>query len=283
MRSLLLGCPVAHSTSPYVCEEIARQLNITYIHEKYEVKKVEELDMYIDKLRTSEICGINITMPYKKVVTSKVDLLDISAVNSGAVNTLVRRNDKIIGYNTDGMAAIMAMKRAGFSLSNKTNVLIIGSGGVAVALIAVLKDIVKKITVFCRNEEERKYIFDHFGIDVSVIFKSSYQDYINFVGCNDLVINATPVGMYPDSKSSIIPEKIFIDASVRGKQFFDVILNPYKTLFLSLAEKYGGKICSGMDMMIYQMLLAFHLWTGLNVDNIDAIRISQKLKALEVE
>lgn len=102
------------------------------------------------------------------------------------------------------------------------------------------------------------------------IYELSKENYIEQINKADIIINATPVGMFPNIDDNLIDESIMknID-NMSNKKFFDVIFNPYKTKFLINAEKYGAKVCSGLYMMIYQILLAFELWTNIKTDDID--------------
>ena len=102
------------------------------------------------------------------------------------------------------------------------------------------------------------------------IYDLTERNYIKQINNANLIINATPVGMHPNVDERLFKEQIFKEIKdMKNKYFFDVIFNPYKTNFLVDAEKYGAKVCSGLYMMIYQILLAFKIWTSIDTDSID--------------
>ena len=110
------------------------------------------------------------------------------------------------------------------------------------------------------------------------IYELSRDNYIEQINKADIIINATPVGMHPKIDEELFEDDVFKSIkNVSSKCFFDVIFNPYKTKFLINAEKYGAKTCSGLYMMIYQILLAFEIWTNIKTDDIDVEDASKEI------
>ena len=195
--------------------------------------------------------------------------IDDSAKVIESVNTIKFTQNGLIGYNTDGIAAIKSIENKLCKINENTKILIIGAGGAARPICYEAYKRTKNITIMNRYKEEAESMIECISKDIP-IYELSRYNYIEQINKADIIINATPVGMHPKIDEELIEEDIFKNIkSISSKYFFDVIFNPYKTKFLINAEKYGAKTCSGLYMMIYQILLAFEIWTDIKTDDID--------------
>ena len=195
--------------------------------------------------------------------------IDDSAKSIESVNTIKFNQNGFIGYNTDGIAAIKSIENKLCKINENTKILIIGAGGAARPICYEAYKRTKNITVMNRYKEEAESMIACISKNIP-IYELSRYNYIEQINKADIIINATPVGMHPKIDEELIEEDIFKNIkSISSKYFFDVIFNPYKTKFLINAEKYGAKTCSGLYMMIYQILLAFEIWTDIKTDDID--------------
>ncbi len=271
----LIGDPVEHSVSPHLFGYFAQQCGLNeYAHVKFRVdsKKHENIRKAIEAIRTLNIAGCNVTLPYKLDVIPLIDVLDETAQAMGAVNTIVNRNSKLEGYNTDGIGAIRTIEKKLARIDKEDSILVLGAGGAARAILYEVLKRTGNVTVLNRsNDRLRRLHSDFQKLDLN--FKTGVFSPDNLIkGMADakFVINATSVGMSPGDQYSPIPEKVFEtvnkDSQIKNKLFFDAIFNPYETRFLELPKtKYGAKVCSGLYMMIYQGVKAFQLWTGKEV------------------
>ncbi len=246
----LIGNPVEHSWSHIIHNAGFDKLNINAVYLKFRVDKLKEFIDYFKKLNNT--LGFSVTIPHKIEVMRYLDEIDEKAKSIGAVNTIIIKDKKLIGYNTDCDGAIIALKEK-IDLKDK-NVVLLGAGGSTRALVYGLKEEkVDNITILNRTIEKAKSIADDFNCDYSSLNDLKDTDY-------DILINTTSVGMYPGVNSSIAPSNLIRRNSV----VFDIVFNPYKTKLLKDAEKENCTIISGFEMLIYGAMLQFKLWTGRN-------------------
>jgi shikimate dehydrogenase len=269
----LIGDPVEHSVSDRMFGYFASIAKIEkYHHLKLRVpkKNYQNLSITIRALSIFDIAGTNVTLPYKETVTKYLHKIDKTAKRIGAVNTIANKNSKLVGYNTDGLGAVKAIERQLRPIERSDYFLIFGVGGAARAVIGSLPP-VSGIMVLYRKSDlaaatRLKKDFKKIGIKINVI---SNKNIVDGIARANFIVNATPVGMYPKNRYSLINEKNIQSADllspVKNKLFFDVVFNPFKTSFLEIAEKNGAKICPGIYMTIYQGIEAFRIWTGKKI------------------
>ena len=230
MKSGLLGRKLGHSYSPQI-----HALMGSYSYALFE-KEPEEV---ADFVRNGDFTGINVTIPYKKDVIPCMDELSPMAKRMGAVNTIVRRADgTLFGHNTDYFGFSSMVHRSGLSVAGK-KVLVLGSGGASNTAVKVLEDMQAHVVIISRSGENN-YQNLHRHADASVI------------------VNTTPVGMYPNTGVSPVDLKNF--PKLEG--VLDMIYNPARTQFLLDAEAQGCKILNGLGMSLYQGCAQIELWTG---------------------
>ncbi|MDP6648100.1 MAG: shikimate dehydrogenase, partial [Candidatus Woesearchaeota archaeon] len=177
--------------------------------------------------------------------------IDETAQKIGATNTIVNKNDKLMGYNTDYYGAIEALKEK-TPLNNK-KALVLGAGGAARAVIYGLKKEGAGITIVNRTKEKAEKLASDFDVKFSEI-----NNMKKLVIDNDIIVNTTSVGMVPNINESIIKE----DEFVSGKIVMDIVPIPPNTKLLKIAKSAGCQVISGNRMLLHQAIKQFRLWTG---------------------
>jgi len=275
----LLGNPVDHSISPVLFNSYAEQAGIEYAHLKIKVNSKKDLPQVLQSMAKLGFCGANITLPYKIEIIKNINSISPEAEKMGAVNTIVFKNNKISGYNTDGLGAIKAIERKLKKIGKNNKILILGAGGAARAIFYEIYKRTKNIEILNRDlKEAQKLVKDITGKNLIPIHILKIENLKKYIKESDYIINTTPVGMSPEENKRIVDLKIYNQIkNLKGKFYFDAIFNPYQTKFLKDAEKKGAKVCSGTYMMIYQAITAFELWTGFEVKEIDIEKINKRL------
>jgi|TARA_B110000495_G_C22911176_1_gene532090 shikimate dehydrogenase len=256
---LVIGNPIEHSLSPLIHNYWIKKHHLA--DSVYKKRKVEEKDLknIIKEIRNDEIIGVNVTVPFKKLIIPFLDKLDFAAEETQSVNTLFKINNKVIGYNTDSAGFWDSIKELYpknkgnmilGSLKNK-QIFILGAGGVTPSIISALKKEGANIILSNRTKEkaeELKKLFPELEI-VEWGKKPS--------SC-DIVINTTSVGLKKN-------EDIEIDFSSYDKKtlFYDLIYNPKETVFLKKARLRGNKAINGKMMFLNQARYAFNIWTDI--------------------
>lgn len=278
----LIGDPVEHSVSDAMFQYFAELAGIeNYSHLKFRINSAnpENLKIALRGVPVFGIAGANITLPYKESAMKYLEAMDKTAGLVGAVNTVVNEKGKIVGYNTDGYGAIKAIETKLRPIKNSDKVVIFGAGGAGRAIIGSIPR-VSCITLLIKSSDlgkakKLKKDFAHNDIKMEIKLLTD-TNIISTIREANLVINTTPVGMYPKNNSSLVRKK-HLDcvgrSVIKNIVFFDTVFNPFETKFLKLAKQYNAKTCPGIYMMIYQGIKAFELWTGKmvlekNVENI---------------
>lgn len=262
----LLGSPVAHSISPLMHNEAFQLLDLDYTYLCFEVNE-ETLPAAVDGLKACGIRGFNLTMPNKNKIVELLDELSPAARLIGAVNTVVNDDGHLIGYNTDGVGYMQAVKDAGYDITGKT-ITIMGAGGAATAICAqAALDGVEKIHIFAR---ETSRFWDRTqklaeNINSTLPCKAVLHEnkdtaaLAQAISESALLLNATSVGMAPNTEGTIIEDTFLYHPDLIVS---DVIYNPRETRFLKEAREAGCRTFNGMYMLLYQGAEAFRLWTG---------------------
>lgn len=251
----LIGGKLGHSISPKIHKYIFDYYNIDGIYNLYELNNTE-LGQFIYECKNKELKGLNITIPYKLDIMKFIDHISKEAESIGAVNTILFKDDKLYGFNTDYYGIAHTFKRHNISIENRKAV-VLGSGGAATAVFQYLKDNnCKDISFIVRNSDAVKRSLRFNG---SII---TGYDGLSTMGKGDILINCTPVGMYPAEDRCPVPETFI-------KQFnfvFDLIYNPLKTKLLCYAESYGITCSNGLYMLVAQAVSAAAIWNNTSVD-----------------
>jgi len=245
-KYLVIGNPIEHSLSPKLHNYWIKKNGINAIYEK---KKINESDIktLISELREDKINGINVTVPFKKLVIPYLDELSYEANKSQSVNTIYKDKDKVIGHNTDIAGFELGLRHFKYDVKNKI-IFILGAGGVVSSIIIALKKMeVSKIIISNRTKQK--------ALDLKKLFPNLEVIDWEKIPEFDMAVNATSIGLNENEQIKIKYENIG-----KNKFFYDLIYNPKETIFLKNAKKFGNKIENGKMMFIYQAHLAFTLW-----------------------
>ena len=245
-KYLVIGNPIEHSLSPKLHNHWIKENNIDAVYYK---KQLNENDIkgIINEIKNEKIDGINVTVPFKKSVIPFLDQLTPLADQTQSVNTIFRKDNKIIGDNTDIGGFELGFKHINYDLKNK-KVFILGAGGVVSSIILALKRLgAARISLSNRTKKKAENLKKIYS-DLEVIDWGQTSDF-------NMIINATSLGLKND-------DQIKLDYADIGpnKLFYDVIYNPGQTNFLLKAKQFGNQIENGKMMFIYQAQLAFKIW-----------------------
>tara|TARA_B100001057_G_scaffold30145_1_gene27456 strand:+ start:2079 stop:2876 length:798 start_codon:yes stop_codon:yes gene_type:complete len=254
---LIIGNPISHSLSPKIHNYWFKEnkINANYIKISPNENEVEKI---IKKIKSKEIFGMNVTVPFKQFVIPFLETKSEIAKKTNSVNTILNKDGKIHGENTDVYGFEKSIINNKINLNGKS-ALIFGAGGVVPSIISALINLkIDKIFISNRTLENAKLIKNEFNF-VEIVEWGKIEN------C-DLLINSTSVGLNSG-------DNLGLNLKIPGKDkiFYDVIYNPIKTDFLLEAEKNGHRIINGRDMFLYQAQQAFNLWHNLKPE------INQKL------
>lgn len=256
----LFGYPVAHTLSPIIQNTAFQETDQDLIYLPFSVEP-RQLEVATRSILALGMRGVNVTIPHKEQIVRYLDQVSEQAGLVGAVNTVVNREGKLAGYNTDGEGFIESLRRKGYSLRDK-EVLIIGAGGAALAIsVFLLREGVARLVLINRTyARARKLVSKLESIPTSgtklELFKFKRRN--SFPGKEriDLIINTTSLGMHKGDPSPLDLES-FSDSSY----IYDIVYNR-ETQLLHQARVRGMQHQGGLDMLIYQGGLSFKLWTG---------------------
>lgn len=245
----LIGNPVGHSLGPYIHNASFRELGINAVYLPF---KVENLSKFVQGFKGLKVKGYSITIPHKEAIVPLLDGLDSLAKEIGAVNTVVNKEGKLVGYNTDSTAALKELEEGLGDLKGK-KVTLIGAGGAARAIAFGLKRRGASITVVNRTEERARRLAQELGCQ-----HRRFEDFFRVDKEVEVLINTTSVGMYPRTDAMPVPLEIFRP----GMWVFDIVYNPLQTRLLREASQRGCHTLDGLKMFLYQAAQQFELWTG---------------------
>jgi shikimate dehydrogenase len=225
------------------------------------------------------VMGLNVTIPYKQAVIPYLTGVDTYGAKAGAVNTLVREKNGYKGYNTDIPGLYRAMCADHVTIEGSEAVLI-GAGGAARAAAYMLLNYgAERIVILNRSIERARVLAEELNREKgqSLAEALTYDQVKGLKGSRRyLAIQATSVGMAPKTDDVVIAEESFYDTLHTA---YDLIFNPFRTLFLQKAERAGAKIYNGGKMLLYQGITAYELWTGTAVSPQTAEIVYHKLEA----
>jgi len=245
----LIGDPVEHSLSPLIHNAGYQALGINYAYVSFRVSDIKQA---IEGIRGLAIRGASVTIPHKVSAIKYLDKIDPLAEKIGAVNTIVNDDGVLTGYNTDGDGALQALETVTMLKSKKA--VLIGSGGAALAIAVGLKEKGVKLVVLNRTEDKARKLAKKVSAEDSGGLKK-----LSEISSADILINATPVGMWPEADQSIIPKELLHNRLT----VFDIVYNPRETRLLIEAREKGCAVVYGYKMLLYQAARQFELFTGL--------------------
>jgi len=253
-----------NTTSPTLCISIAKQsgmfgtivhnagykaLNLNYFYKAFSVD--DNVKNVILGVRALGIRGCSVSMPYKQEVIKYLDKLDPQATKAGAVNTIVNTGNTLIGYNTDVDGVTSCLKKL---KNHNDTVLILGAGGMARAVLVALENLkFSNIELSSRSRKKTSKLLNDFDFEF-IPWKEKEKL------SSDIIINTTPIGMYPSSSQIPISSTVVKKSNI----IVDVISNPAETKFIKLAKKHKKITINGLSLAFQQSLSQFKLYTGKN-------------------
>jgi shikimate dehydrogenase len=254
----LIGDPVEHSLSPLMHNAAFKELNLNCVYLPFHVRR-KELPRAVKGLQSLGISGFNVTIPHKIPMVKYLDEVEKEAASIGAINTVASRNGKLIGYNTDGAGAYRALRAAG-SDPRDQRITILGAGGAARAVAFHLAPLSRSLVILNRTREKAVSLaleLNRAGWNVSGRGLTP-QTLSEEVPESNILINTTSLGMYPRVDETPVGRDLIHPKMA----VFDIVYNPPQTKLLRAAREAGAKVVGGLQMLVYQGVLAFEIWTG---------------------
>lgn len=272
----IIGDPVEHSLSPQLHNYLLNKLNLNFRYLAFRVSP-QNLPQAVAGLKALEVAGFNVTVPHKQAVLPLLDELSPEAQTLGAVNTVVYRDGKLSGHNTDWIGFLQPLDQRGVDLSGR-RVVILGAGGAAWGVaFALLKRDIAHLTVINRTPSKAEDLvmhvkhnlgFDHvesMALEAGLIRNALQQAH--------LLVNATAVGLWPEiDRTPLDSDVLHSDLIV-----YDLVYNPLETALLKAAKRAGAQPVDGLGMLIAQGVAAFELWTGASVSKTHLLELRQLL------
>ena len=273
----VIGDPIAQSLSPEIHLPVLRHYVENPSYERVQVGR-GKLPRWLDRVREEGYAGFNVTMPHKMEIGQYLDELAMEANLIGSVNTVVNRNGRLIGYSTDALGFFTALREGGIQYDDK-RILILGAGGAASALAhrAIMEN-AHRVDILARREEQARRVVTGLRthlrgaglawgrLDMHTLHRSASRA--------DIIINATPQGM--TGVEGQWADLGFLASLPRHAVVCDIIHAPRKTAFLAEAQRLGHVIQNGIDMLIYQALVADHLFLDRDIDYLEMAKVVKK-------
>ncbi len=269
----LIGHPLGHSMSPFIHKKLFEISGRQEAYELCEIKPEELKSRLPEVIQTYD--GLNVTIPHKMQVIDFLDKLDISAAKYNSVNCIAKENGKIVGYNTDCIGFLRSVPEK--ALGGKF--LLAGCGGVGRMMALEAADHGGDITIAIRESDSDmakglagEINEKFFDVHVKIVLLSE------ITGNYDLLVNSTPVGMYPNIDACPVSEEVIS----RCENIFDAIYNPNETVLIKTAKKLNKNATGGMRMLVLQAVAAHEIWYGAKFDEEQTDKIISEVSA-EVE
>jgi shikimate dehydrogenase len=241
----LIGSTVSHSFSKsYFDEKFFREGLRDYHYDLYPLQTVEELKKLLNE--NPELCGLNVTVPYKEKVMKFLSDIDNDAKKIGAVNVIKIQNGKLVGYNTDSDAFYETLEKW-FPKIENAKALVLGSGGSSKAVRQALRKLSIPFQIVSREKTSGDLTYEELEQNGSLLTATP------------LIINTTPLGMSPDTNAF---PPINFELINSTHYVYDLIYNPARTVFLQKAEMRGANIKNGLEMLHIQAEKAWAIWNN---------------------
>lgn len=247
----IFGHPIEHTLSPLMHNAAFEDRGLDMCYLAFDVLPADLPDA-VKAIKALNMLGVNITVPHKVNVMPQLDEINTETRFIGAVNTVVNKDGKLTGHNTDGLGFMSSLSEQKISADSK-DILIIGAGGASRAVSYYLSEQASNLSLYDIDRPKAEKLVNELGkIRKNVSLISDIKN----IGKPDIIINATPLGLHVDDPLPLNPEHIKSEMVV-----YDLV---YKhTNFLQEAEKRGAKTLNGSGMLLWQGVLAFELWTGV--------------------
>ncbi|MBO5364105.1 MAG: shikimate dehydrogenase [Clostridia bacterium] len=266
IKLAVVGDPIEHSLSPLVHGGAMDFIGAEYAYEKVQVKK-GELPDFLSYAKEKGMNGFNLTMPHKVDILEYLDEIDDEARFFSSVNTVKIMDGQLLGFNTDAMGYVMALKSKGYSFQN-SRVVILGAGGVVRTLALKAARLGATDIRICNRtvekaEEIARLVNARTGVSVSAE-EFSLERIVNAGKTCDILINATPLGMHGVERD--FEDLSFLEVLPKTTLVSDLIYNPAKTKLLEKAERLGLTTLNGLGMLIYQGILADEIYLAQTLE-----------------
>ena len=255
----VIGDPIEHTLSPVMHNAAFEALKIDYVFLAFNVKSAE-VGNAISGVRALQIHGLNVTMPHKNVVVKYLDEVDPTGKAIGSVNTILNKDGRLLGFNTDGVGALNALEQNGVDPRGK-KIVLLGAGGAAKAIAYTLAQEADELVILNRTPKPAIELADllkqkfNKKINADVLSPSSLKDNLAEA---DVLINATSVGMKTNANQTPVQaEWLKPDLTV-----MDIVYDPIETKLAKDAKAAGAQVVSGVEMLIYQGAVSFEIWTA---------------------
>lgn len=260
-RYAVIGHPIGHTMSPFIHKRLFSLSGIDAEYNVYDIPPENLPEKFEEELK--HLNGFNITIPHKQGIIPLINELDPKAKLYGSVNTVFNDNGTFKGYTTDPDGFLMALQSA--DIPFKGRVVILGCGGVArtMAYEAVLAD--NDLTLAVRRDDVK--IANNLKKELEEIKNTNIKVCLleELCGEIDVLVNATPVGMFPKTENCPVSDEIIKNS----KAVFDAIYNPLETLLVQKAKAFGNKAIGGMSMLVWQAVVAQQNWNNVTFDKKD--------------
>jgi shikimate dehydrogenase len=255
----VIGDPIEHTLSPIMHNAAFNAQKFDYTFLAFKVKS-SELENAVNGMRALNIRGLNVTMPHKSAILKFLDRVDLSAQIINSVNTILNKDGKLFGFNTDGVGALKALKENKVELKGR-KVLLLGAGGAARAIAYSMAKESDELAVLNRSlkpAQELAKLLEKTANKKIVAGLLSPKEIQQNLQDSDILINATSVGMKPKAEESLVTPKLLRP----NLAVMDIVYNPIETKLAKDAKAAGAKVVSGVEMLIYQGAASFEIWTG---------------------
>lgn len=253
----VIGDPIEHSLSPIMHNAAFKHLKIDAVYVAFKVKE-EVLEDAVKGMRSFGICGMNVTMPHKTAIINYLDENDSAAKFVGAVNTVLNADGKLVGFNTDGIGALRALKENGVKTRGK-RFLLLGAGGAGRAIAFQLAQEADELVILNRDVSKARLLADTLRkrFNKKVVGDRLSRDVLkNWIEDAGVLINATSVGMYPNQNGTPVDKSLLRP----GLTVMDIVYNPVETRLLKDAKSVEAKVIHGTEMLVFQGAASFEIW-----------------------
>ncbi|MBA7533912.1 Shikimate dehydrogenase (NADP(+)) [subsurface metagenome] len=277
----VIGKNIKNSLSPLFHNQIILKYSLNFCYLPFQVAETD-LGKAIQGIKTLNIRGVNIILPYKEKAIEFLDKVEKSARRIGAVNTIVNNKGFLTGYNTDVIGFKKSLQEDGEFVIKEKKAVILGAGGAARAVVyALLEEKIEEICIFNRTLEKAKKIKQNlssfFPKSRISVFPLEGEDLKDKIEKAHLLVNTTSLGMPPRVDNTPLPDEKLFHPNLL---VYDLIYHPARTLFLRQAERAGAKIINGLPMLVYQGIESFYLWTDLKPEGKEALEMMKQLTTI---
>ena len=255
----VIGDPVAHTSSPAMHNAALAATGLDYVYAAFHVAPAA-LPAALAGMRALEFAGLNVTVPHKQAVIPHLDEVSVEATAIGAVNTIVCRDGRLSGHNTDAFGIVQSLKVDGGMHTLPRKVVLLGAGGAARAILYALlaQEEVEEILLLNRTVEKAAALAG--DLDGQAKVQVGPLTEIDGMAEAGLLINSTSIGMHPNEGTSPLP-----DASCLHERMLvaDIVYNPLETELMRQAAAVGARSINGLGMLAWQGARSFEIWTGV--------------------